>query len=292
MIIFITGDNVQYILDSPRSKYRAVLQEEGTGMPPIEYVTQRGPFQHGETMVDYFLRPRVLQLLVRHKYCNENDYWNGRAELLDILRPNRAAVGIPGTIRKILSTGAKRDLNVMIEQGPNFSPHRAGWDEWAYDEALRFIAHNPIWFDPTLNTITTLTGVDQLIFPITFPIYFLSSSMTTLIINYLGNWEEYPTIRITGPISNPSIENMTTGEKISLNYTLPTGYSLIVNLTYSNKSITRNDGVNLIPYITTDSSLSTFHIAPGVPNTIVTSGSALGLTTAVSIEWYNRYIGV
>lgn len=303
--LFISGDGVTYLLDSPTYKDKVILQEEAYGMPPIEYVTQRGPFQHGETLVDYFLQPRVMQLLVRHKYCSHSEYWDGRAALLDILRPNRAPVGTFGVIRKILPSGQKRDISVMIQEGPGFVPHRSGWDEWAYEEALRFVAHNPVWFDPTLNTnVTTIPivpTISNLVFPITFPIVFgvdVFTVGTTTPLNYYGNWEEYPTIRITGPIDDVSISNLTTGEKIALTYSLPVGYTIIITLTYSNKTIMRNDGINLLPYITTDSSLTTFHLKPatsvGVPmvNNIVITGNSAGPTTAIAVDWYNRYIGV
>ena len=55
-ITYITPDGVEYMLSPPVW----VLQEDGFGMPPIEYVTQRGPLQHGETVKNLFLRPRTI----------------------------------------------------------------------------------------------------------------------------------------------------------------------------------------------------------------------------------------
>jgi len=188
----------------------------------------------------------------------------------------------------------------MIEQGPGFVPHRSGWDEWAYEEALRFIAHNPIWFDPTQHVQQILpSGEDQLVFPAAFPILFGAVLAATSIVLYGGNWLEYPHISIEGPIINPTIVNETTGERLSLTYNLPPGGRIDIDLTYSVKSIQLPDGTNLIQYLTTDSDLTTFHLKPGVTglpyaNTITVTGEAASVlpTTNVNIQWYDRYIGV
>ena len=163
-----------YILNATKLKERVIISEEGLGMPSIEYVTQRGPFQHGESMVDYFLHPRIIQYIIRHKYCNYQAYINGRYELLDQLRPNKAPVGTFGVLKRHYPDGSRRYIKVMIEEGPGFAPHRGGWDEWAYDETIRFIAHDPIWYDPTYRVVTLADGTltAHLIFPITFPILF------------------------------------------------------------------------------------------------------------------------
>lgn len=314
---FITADGQTYLLDSPMLKNRVVLQEEAYGMPEIEYVTQRGPFQHGETLVDYFLKPRVIQLLVRHKYCSEQGYWDGRANILDILRPNRGLIrgGIrpissigpisltwapvprsSGILRKIFPNGQKRDLDVHIESGPGFAPHRSGWDEYAYEEALRFVAHNPVWYDPVQKSIVLSPMAEELVFPATFSIVFGSTSSSHGYISYAGTWEEYPRIVIYGPITNPTVTNETTGEKISFVFTVNPGDSIDINLSYSVKSATLRGGtINMLPYITTDSDLTTFHIHPGYNNHILVSGEVLPHWYpfgGVTVYWHDRYIGV
>lgn len=285
--LFITSDDVTYELHVPPD--RAMIYDVGTGMPEIEYVTQRGPFQHGESIKSFFLRPRVVEMRYRRNCCSRQEYWDCRAELLDILRPNRG--GIPrGTLRKILPDGAIRDLTVTIQTGPRFEPRRTTeWDEWSVDEILRFIAYNPVYYDPVQNSQNFIQG-GALTFPITFPIVF-SNFGNIVNVLYDGSWLEYPTIVITGPISIVSVYNQTTGESIGFAYALPAGRVVTMDLSYGVKSVTLDDGTNLIGYVTSDSDLSTFHLEPGI-NTIQVFGSGGAAETVIEVDWLNRYIGI
>lgn len=294
---YITPIGEEYQLHAPG--VRTVLTDEGTGMPPIEYVTQRGPFQHGETLINYFLRPRIIQMLIRGQNTSRNNYWASRAEILDYIRPNRQLTsgGIStGRLRKHLSNGQVRDVDCLIQQGPNFNPRDIKhWDEWAWQEVLRFIAFNPITYDPTLQTFTVGQSATQLVFPITFPIQF-GSIQSTSNLTYTGTWLSYPTIVVTGPISSFVIYNNTIGEKLELAANLLAGESLTITLDYGSKTIVKSDGTNLIGLLSPTSNLGTFHIAPhpvatnGV-NSITTVIPGAASTTSVTITYYHRYIG-
>jgi hypothetical protein len=300
--LYIAPDGTQYSLNTPGSKW--VLSAEGTGMPPIEHVTQRGPFQHGETVTNYYLRPRIVQLLIRQLYGTRDAYFAGRHALLDILRPNRQVAGLagigaiePGVLRKGFPDGNVLDLHVRIQQGPNFQPRRLdAWDETAFQEVLRFIAHDPIFFHPTQQSVRCSMGgedVDaQLVFPITFPIRFdkLEGTADCTLINYTGNWPEYPTIVVQGPAQNLVIENLTTDERLQLDYTIPAGAVVTLDLTYAHKTVTMTGGVNLLGYLTPDSDLASFHLEPGI-NQLDISATGVNLQTYIEVRWYRRYIG-
>lgn len=281
---------------------RALMSFTGWGMPSIEYITQRGPFQHGVTLLDYRLEPRVLQYVYRQIGDCREDYWDMRYLLLNAIRPNRGvgACITPGRLRKILPNGEIRDLMVMLEKGPPFRARTGDWDEWAITETLRFIAHDPIVLDPVRNSASWTLGTptDQLVFPITFPIVFGPAIIDeTLDVTYAGNWLTYPTIVITGPLNGPIIENQSTDEILEIGWDIPAGKTLTINLAYGVKSVIDSDGTSRIGTLSTDSDLATFHIAPdpevasGV-NTLLVTGSAATATTAVVVNWYDRYIGI
>jgi hypothetical protein len=143
-------DGTVYLLDVPGLRF--VTSAEGEGMPPINYNTQRGPFQHGVTLTDYFLQPRTVQLAIRHNYPNRDSLHRGRQELVGVLSPGLQSLTNSalqtGTLRKQLTSGELRDLRALILQGPNFNPRGTSWDEFAYTEVLRFQAFDPIWYDP------------------------------------------------------------------------------------------------------------------------------------------------
>lgn len=299
-IDFIAADGTVYPLHVPAAIGRWVISEAGMGMPPIEYSTTTGPAQHGETVRDYRLTPRTIQLLIRQGYCNRPEYWSGRAGLLDAIRPNRQLIPtstIPGTLRKTLPDGSRRSFDVFIAEGPRFEPRSVGvWDEFALQEVLRFIAYNPVAYDPAPKSATFAPSLIDLVFPITFPITFGALDVTASVA-YVGTWPEYPAFELTGPMVAPLIENLTTGEFIQLAYDIPAGDVVTVALSYGAKQVTDSNSVNLIGTVTTDSDLATFHLAPdpeasGGVNLIRISGGAVSAPSGAVMRWYTRFIGI
>ncbi len=483
---YISPDGKTYELHTASKHGRWVIQSQGWGMPEIEYITQRGTFQHGETVKDFFLRPRVIQLLINQSFCDRDGQWDGRAALLDAIRPNRqlTATGVtPGTLRRILSDGSRRDLKVFIEQGPSFDPDPSGYREHSFKEVLRFIAHDPVVFDPTLqsyvddfssrsfeldlqvnsaddditvrykdgtgwevpgvadylilgyngatnykigggmkfNNVTIppgsiisaanlslkassshaedtvnarITGGKELN-PAVFSniadyqsrrgtvvggadntkittaqvdwdaidhwiggAWYDSPDITTIIqeiinqtgwisgknlvlfaddhddrtthvnptiraaeyydhspagapklhieystagilnIPYTGTWLTYPKIIITGPLNDAVITNQETGDKLQLDYHIPSGRTVTIDLSYGVKTVVDDLGTNLIGVLSSDSDLATFHIAPdpeaneGVNHISVAGTGESAGTTQVEVQFYNRYIGI
>lgn len=296
--LYISPDGVSYPLDVDGK--RSVLSYEGTGMPEIKYITQRGAYQHGVTVNSFRLEPRIIQLIIRHNFCNRDDFWSGRLSLLNSIRPNRASILSPGILRKIRSDSSKRDLDVYIQEGPKFSPKELGvWDEWGFTEVLRFLAPNPIPYDPTIHSALFFSGYSarDLVLPFDIPFvlgvdtFYMSSDIT-----YLGTWPEYPTIIITGRIENPVILNNTTGEKLALEVFIDFGETVVIDLKYGYKTIMMNGSTNYIKYLTPDSDLEKFHIEPapvavGGVNNITVSGYNSSLGAGFEIQYYTREIG-
>ncbi len=301
---YITPDGEVYPFDVPSTEGRWLLTQSGWGTPPINYITQRGPSQHGETVRDFFLRPRLIQLLIRQQFCDRDDYWSGRAGLLDAIRPNRQltpTASEPGQLRRITSDGSIRDLNVFLTEGPRFRLREPGkWDEWAFQEVLRFIAHDPVIFDPT--RVDIVLGFDEdanLVFPIVFPIVFGDDDIDdTVNVAYTGTWETFPVIVVTGPLNDFKIVNNDTGEEIEVTFDIAPGDSLTIDLRYGFKTIVDGSGINRIGALTAESDLATWHIAPdpeapgGINSLTVTGTNAHPGTTQVEVRYFTRYFGI
>lgn len=297
---YIAPDGSVYPLHVPAAIGRWVISSSGFGMPPIEYSTTAGPAQHGETVRDYRLTPRTIQLLIRQNFCGRPEYWGGRADLLDAIRPNRQLLPtstIPGTLRQTLPNGSRRSISVFIQEGPRFEPDSVGvWDSWSFQEVLRFTAYNPVWYDPAIKSATFAPSLTDLVFPITFPITF-GALDTTQNVAYAGTWPEFPTFELTGPMTAPLIENLTTGEFIHLAYDVPAGDMVTIALTYGTKTVTDSNSANLVGTVTTDSDLANFHLAPdpeamGGVNIIRISGGSVSAASGAVMRWYTRYIGI
>lgn len=309
----------EYISPAPESQVfnlhdaevKFIMSGTGRGMPPIEYITERGPLQHGESLIDYRLRPRLITMVTRRKFPCRQGYWDGRNDLLDALRPNRQAIGEfnPGVLRKILPDGSMRDIEVMIESGPAFEPRATDrWDERAFTEILRFVAYDPTFYDPVTQAEQWVLLVDdnlifyeapahtdRLVFPIWFTGVVISAYQD---VTYLGTWLSYPTIVVTGPANNFKIENITTDEKLELvGYDITAGEIVTFVTEYGKKSVTNQGGDNLLPYLTTDSDLATFHLEPdpgaaGGLNQMYVYASGATPATQVVIYWRSRFIGI
>lgn len=299
---FITPDGVEYKFDT---SYRFLMTIEGEGMPSINYITQKSPFQHGETLIDYRLQPRVIQMVLDHKGKSRDDYWANRTSLLNAVRPNRGSVGFvgQGTLRKIFSNGNIRDLDCVIQQGPVFSARDIGvWNEYGFRETLRFIAYDPTFYDPTpliysMSPIRDEAALTNLIFPFSFPFQLGSSiASDSNSIVYDGTWLAYPKIVLVGPMREYEVHNLSTGEALFLRHTLIFGETVTIDLAFGRKTVISSLGIDLNGSI--DGDLMTFHIAPagevtgGINQIDIIVRGTNDDESAMSFEIYKRFIGI
>jgi len=298
--LYIAPDGTELLFD--RMSDRFIQTFEGYGMSPIQYVEQQGALQHGSTIYDYKLQKRIIQWTIRQNGCSRWDYWEKRGNFIDTLRPNKHTLNNfgPGKLRKLLPTGAIRDIDVHLEFGPIFASPTGNWDEWGFTEAIRFVAPDPTFYDPVVVSGTATMGVvnTELEFPITFPIEFGTSLINaTLNLTHPGNWLAYPTIVITGPLSGVQITNQATGEIIIFSHELGAAGTVTLTLPYGNKTVVSAGNQNLIGSVLPQSDLATFHIAPapeaanGV-NPIAIIGAGAGVGTAITVSFNPRYIGI
>lgn len=298
---YISPDGLIYNFNNKVDKFIYPIGD--LGMAPIRYVTQRGPYQHGATMIDYFLEPRIIQIRHRRTAKSRDGLWDIRADIINNVRPNRQSANSleHGQLRKIMPDGTTRDIDVIAQAGPTF-PAGIGnnWDQFSETDVIRFVAHDPTFYDPTqVSTSFTFSTFDELEFPIDFPIAFFASTFDeTDTIEYGGTWLAYPEIIFTGPCSNPIITNVTTDEKIELDYNISAGETVTITTEYGNKTITNDDGDNLMGTLTTDSDLATFHIAPdpeapdGENQFRAQGAGADADSTNMVVRYYTRYIGI
>lgn len=291
---------------------RILLSFTGMGMPDITYITQSGPDQPGETILDFVLEPRYIQYThARKAGCTRMDYWDARQNIGSLLSPARqsstATNYMLGRLRVVLPNGAMRDIDATIENGPAFEardPNR--WMETTFIENLRFRCPDPTFYDPVQVVLTWVTAIyDGLIFyeagtyddHLTFPdnmLFGTDAIFATTSLTYTGTWFAYPTITITGPIASPTLLNNTLGHKICLNYNVSAGETVTITTQYGKKKITNNYGDWLMGTLSIDSSMK-FLIghdpwAPGGVNDLEFYGSGATVNTQVSLAYNTRYI--
>lgn len=308
-IVYISPDGQTYNLHDPYKK--SVINMSGWGLPSADIADSRGPFQHGTNPLSIRIPPRTVLVDIYHVGCHRDEYWSIRTGLINALRLNRTNVNnpSPGKLRWYRADGAIRQADVFIKKGPDFPQSTRGWDEFNTRDTLEFIAHNPILYNP--NQVTESFGdlgctiLQTLQFPFSFSsenIIFggtTCNAINNLDINYLGNWQEFPLIRVAGPANNFSITHSQTTLKIALSgYSIPGGDSVTFDLRYGRKTVVLNStGASLLGYISSDSNLGSFAIEPdpvvedGV-NTFSVSIDDGTVDTQVVFQYYDRYIGI
>jgi len=290
----------QVTLDFPGSFLRQI---GGIGMPPLEHQTVRSPYQHGETYLGATLRPRAVQIGIFQRGCSRRELLNYRQYVMNSL----STLVAPLRIRRVLhDTGEIMELrDVVYESGYEFEMGAVRGPR-AESHILRFIAYDPVWWRlPQREVTATLIVLEGLIFgnsqpPSTavFPWLFGSVYIDdTVSVTVRGNWRAYPEFQLTGPLMNPLVENQTTGEKLELDYNINNGEVVTISTAFGNKTVTNDNGDNLIGYLTTDSDLATFHLAAdpeatdGV-NVLRFKSDLASIDSEIVVTWYDRYLGV
>lgn len=274
-----------------------ILAYGNFGAPPVEWITSRGYRQHGATVLDFFTQPRTVTLeLYQTGACGRQQYWDSRAELINLLRPNR---GGPLKLTVRTSNGNQRALYVRPDPGLTLPPVEPTVNNWAVQEAIDLIAHDPIWFDPeSVDLVTEGTIGDDLIFPITFPIAFGLSGLRFIFNQvYRGTWESFPIFEIDGPYDSALFINEATGARFQLMLPISSGERRIVDLTPGRQSVTDSMGINRFGELAPNSNLVQFSlqpdpIVPGGAQQIHVILSGATADTRVTIHYFERYFGI
>lgn len=269
--------------------------EAGTGSAPSRRITEQGPLQHGDTDVDMRLGPRVFQESFIITPASLSEHYAKRAALLRIFRPSANRI----QMRWTLDNGDVRQLDCVVIGGPEFaSSEREGF---AQRLVVQFRAADPTYYDPTQNaeTFGVGSGSGPFDFPLDFPAQFGGSTVNqTRTVAYDGTWRDYPVVIIAGPITNPVVTNLTTGDKLDFTgITINSSDSYTIDCRYGYKTVTNAAGTNKIADLTNDSDLATFSLeadpdATGGLNDIQVTGTGANANTQVYVRYYNRYTGI
>jgi len=280
----------------------------------ISRLSQRYPDQLGDTDLGYRMAPRYSDFAWALNGASLSDYWEIRARFLGIFVPR-----VDDPIQFVFNFGDfRRALDVVLD------------GEFLFRDRVESVervsgvlkSSDPRLYDPDIVTVIfDLEGSsgDSSGWPIPWPIPWpIGTSTLSLIktITYAGGSRlaapEYPVIRVKGPITDPVIENLTTDEKIDLSANggiVLADSSEWVDIDLSNfprrdsKTIRDQDGESVDQYLSTDSDLSTFHLAPAGEllfdgsyctgnNLIEVSGDDVDSETQVLFNYHDRYYAI
>ena len=267
------------------------LQLDGIGIPPVQHVKQKSPRQDGATRVATILQERVVDVGFYYHSGTRDAYWENRFGLYELLKMFDDLV-----LRIILESGESYDIDVayLAETRKRLIPNSSLI-------ALRLEAANPIFYATVASflAVGVPPAADEFEFAITFPETFGSVAIDKDIpLTYEGSWKAYPQIDISGPITDPLIQNLTTDEELELSVAVPNGEVVRITLNPRGKSVWNiTTDANWMQYLDDDADLATWHLeaaptAVGGVNDLHFEGTAGGPATAITLRWNDQFIGV
>lgn len=293
---FIVDGAVRSLSD--RAPYD-VVSATGVGLAPVRRLTQRGPLQHGETDLGFRLDSRTITLVLIAVGETEAEVDAMRDDLTILFGPRRDS---PAALRVTRDDGAVRQIDCRafgltdfpVTPDDSYGP----WQKMG----VQLAAADPAWYEPEFRRIsfTASSFAYGIALPLAVPLIFPASlsGSATFREAYGGSFDAFPTITVTGPITDALITNGITGETLSFaGYTVASGTTLTIDLAYGKKTVIDSNGANQISKLAAGSSLATWRIlsrleAPGGINPITISGSGLTVASQVLLEYRNRFLSL
>lgn len=285
-ITWIDPLNNQYPLNG-ETFYYWVEGSAGLYAPPTDIVIQDVPLQPGGRFkhVDVGVRPVRLPVLV--SAADEAALDAARRTLRTAMNPQYGA----GTLRHMSNDGLTRDLTCYVASGMegDDSAGRRGPGWLLYD--LRLLSLEPYWQDVNYVSQVFTNGAAVAFLGNPFLPIKLSSSgiLTSFTLPNEGDVEAWPLWTITGPATNPTLTNTTTGKSLALTITLLAGQVLTIDTRPGIKSITRENGSN--QFSTSSATSSLWPLIRG-SNSVTIAVTGLTSASQVLVQYKRRYEGV
>lgn len=258
----------------------------GMGSPAPRAVADLRPSDHGATDATAYYGPRIFELIGNITAASMAALWEAADELKGSL-----VLGSTHTLR-FRREGLTFDEQAVVRvdspvdmpTGPMPSPLLMwGVSLLAPDPRIYTTTENSGSYDPTDS------GTGGLSFPLDFPLDFgVSDTAGRLTVENEGNVSSPPTFVITGPVTNPIIDNDTTGQSIYTQDTaLSTGDTLTIDT--AAKTVVLN-GTTSRPDLISVSLTDWFYIRPG-SNQLRLRGSDMESTeTELAVTFRNARI--
>jgi hypothetical protein len=208
-----------------------------------------------------------------------------------------------------LPDGAVRQLECFPLDGPDFGTASMWGAGSAFRAVFQLVAPDPTWYNPVGKSITFLSDTGAGAWEVESGSLWKvggggwtvggSALSKQIAVNYPGTWNSTPDlVRITGPFTDTIIENLSTGETLTLKTgtVIDPGDYYDIDLRFGYKTVKDSSGARQIDKLTPDSDLATFHIAsarevPGGVNVFRVSGTNITSLSRVDILYLERFIG-
>jgi hypothetical protein len=282
------------LITSPwQVEYRGVLLGDGTpyelisieglkALPDVFTADRQRLRRHGLAPGDDFLGGRTV-IVTAEAWHDESD----REERLAALSTLSASVGqedplvfqLPG-----VAGGGTRRIGARLRRFA--TPLDLQYVHGVPVAVLEFHADDPYIYDNLLQSQSAPlpSAPEGFTFPLTFPLSFgLASTGGTCIVTNEGNAPVAPVFYVYGPVTNPRIENVTTGHVLGLTGTIDANDYYVIDV--STRTILANGQVNRYNALT---SPQWFDLAPG-ENDLNYRGATYSSDSLITVSWRSAW---
>jgi hypothetical protein len=280
--IVITNKDGEHITLGNQAPY-FLETVDGIGDVNVNIENQKAPKQDGSTYLGNVLDNRAISIegAIITK-GDPNAVLAARRKILRVLNPKLDAV----TITYHQGNRVKEIMGVA-ETTPVF-PGGSGSKGLYYQKYLiHLLCHEPFWLDTYFESreMSYLMGGIQ--FRLRLPTMFSYRGFKRRAVND-GDVPTPVEIEFKGPAVNPTVNNLTTGEFITINRELLEDDMLTIGTAFGQKFV-RINGQNAFHYIDLNSVF--WSLIPG-ENTLSYQSNNDSIKTKVLIKWKNRYVGL
>jgi hypothetical protein len=285
--LVFTSSNKESIEMGINTPYR-IKSIGGLGDVEAENQTQKAPYQDGSTYIGSVLEERIIPIELKITGTSFTDISNKRQVLSRIFNPK----GGEGEL--MLELGARNlTVNVVSDFIPKFSGTTDGFGESFQRCVLQVTAHQPYWTEQLKVSQALKAFQGTFTFPFSFPIEFGISGEKTLLTN-AGHVETPVTIEIQGPVVNPQVKNLTTGQVFRINRAVSNNEIIHIctnpgakRLEVIRDGATIMNAMGWVDYTVTDF----WQLVPG-DNEIEYTAVAGDQDAIVAVSWHNRYTAI
>jgi len=274
-----------------------LFDHDGFGIPKAARLEDSGPLQHGTSDRGMKLPARDVVLYVKLFAEDWADYYEKRAELARWFSPFGEAGTLQVTEAGVGGSNVRGGLEISgyAVEGLDFP----GSEREGLTQTVPIVLHcsDPLWQDIESSSVTFSAGGGSDTFEVPTVVPFkvgASTMLVTQLVDYVGDADAYPVIKIFGPVTDLKIWQATK-TTMQLNFagtTIAAGDWYEIDLRYGVKTIKDSKGVNKISTLSANSNLATFRLFAGASNYISMTGTGITSSTMAQLTWKNAYGGI
>lgn len=207
------------------------------------------------------------------------------------LRRALAAGGGTWSLRVLGRVGTPDvEAQVRVSQ-PLRSPDTAGDGHRVKEAAFSLRAPDPRLYGLVDRVATVMSSPESggLSFPFVHPLDFAGGSDPGVLVPYAGDDSSWPVLRLEGPVENPVLANLSSGEAIHFALTLGTGEHLVIDPEARTVLAGGVPGASRYAAVRRDAT-SWWPLYPGGANAVRLSGDATSANTRLDLIWRDAYL--